>query len=180
MSHPSGYLRCDDSFDRHNTVVQHPMLPLPSSSSSSELGNALGEIASPDAQTMNRALIALPGLPRASQTAHEHDSQTSESTIGHNPVKTEYDATAGGQSFSPLNSPSVTGDHVPYTKEEDQEQMCAGTSSMPRSSPPLHGHGFLRHRQNTLESFRLVQDPAAYPGFASTGKVCSCAVLRAR
>ncbi|KAF8477677.1 hypothetical protein DFH94DRAFT_846064 [Russula ochroleuca] len=57
-------------------------------------------------------------------------------------------------------------DHAPYTKE-DQEQLHVGTS-MPRASTLLHGHGSLHHGQYTLDSFRLVQDLAAYPGFSSS------------
>ncbi|KAH9956349.1 hypothetical protein BC827DRAFT_1270998 [Russula dissimulans] len=160
VSDPSAYLRYDDSFD-YEAISPHPVLPIPSSSSSSELGNALVEVPSPEPQPMSRTSIALPTLPK-------HNS--SESPV----VKTEYGATtANGQQFSPmtpLTSPSVTGDHAPYIKEEDSEPLHVGTSSIPRSSTPIHVHGSLRHRQHPLDSFRLVQDPAAYPGFASPTK----------
>ena len=167
VSDHAGYLRCDDSFDHYETVTQHPILPIPPSSGSSELGNALVEISPPEPQPMSRASIALPSLPLPSQPAPKHDP--SEGAVGH-PVKTEYGTTASGQPFSsmaPLGSPSLTSDHAPYIKEEVQDHFL----SMPRSSTPHHGHSSLRHRQHTQESFRLVQDPAAYPGFASSAKV---------
>jgi hypothetical protein len=169
VSDHAGYLRCDDSFDHYETVTQHPILPIPPSSGSSELGNALVEISPPEPQPMSRASIALPSLPLPSQPAPKHDP--SEGAVGH-PVKTEYGTTASGQPFSsmaPLGSPSLTSDHAPYIKEEVQDHFL----SMPRSSTPHHGHSSLRHRQHTQESFRLVQDPAAYPGFASSAKVRS-------
>ena len=175
VSDPSGYLRCDDSFDHYDAVTQHSVLSIPPSSSSSELGNALVEI-HPSEPQQGRASIALPTLPLSSQTAPKHDS--SETAVGLISVKTEYGTAAGGQRFSPmtpLNSPSLTSDHAPpYIKEEEQEQHHVGNSSMPRSSSPLHGHGSLRHRQRTLDSFRVVQDPAAYPEFAPSTKVRSC------
>jgi len=171
VSDPSGYLRCDDSFDHYDAVTQHSVLSIPPSSSSSELGNALVEIRPPEPQ-QGRASIALPTLPLSSHAAPKHDS--SETAVGLISVKAEYGAAAGGQSFSPmtpLNSPSLTSDHAPpYIKEEEQEQHHVGNSSMPRPSSPLHGHGSLRHRQRTLDSFRVVQDPAAYPEFAPSTK----------
>jgi hypothetical protein len=173
VSDHAGYLRCDDSFDHYETVTQHPILPIPPSSGSSELGNALVEISPPEPQPMSRASITLPSLPLPSQPAPKHDP--SEGAIGPNPVKTEYGVTASGQPFSPmtpLDSPSLTSDHGPYIKEEIQDQFHVG-SSMPRASTPLHGHSSLRQRQHTHDSFRMVQDPAAYPGFASSAKVRS-------
>ena len=172
VSDPSCYLRCDGSFDHYGNVTQHPILPIPSSSGSSELGNALVEISSAEPQPTSRASIALPSLPLPSQPIPKHEP--CEGTIGLNPIKAEYGATASGQPFSPmtpLDSPSLTGDHSPYIKEEDQEQHV-GTSSMRRASTPLHGHGSLRHRHT--HDFRLVEDPTAYPGFA---KVRSCLTI---
>jgi len=173
---PSVYLRCDDSFDHYETVTQQPALPIPPSSGSSELGNALVEISTPEPQSTGRTSISLPSLPLPPQLVPKREP--SEGAI---PVKTEYGATASGQPFSPmasLGSPSLTGDHAPYKKEEDQESLHVGTSSMPRASTPLHGHSSLRHRPHTLDSFRLVQDPAAYPGFAPSTKVRSCLTSR--
>ena len=169
VSDPSVYLR--DSFDHYETVT-HPALPIPPSSGSSELGNALVEISAPEPHSTSRAPISLPSLPPSSQPAPK--LEPSEVTIGLNPVKNEYGATASGQPFSPmtpLGSPSLAGDHAPYTKEEDQEPLHVGPSSMPRASTPLHGHSSLRHRPHTLDSFRLVPDPTAYPGFAPSTKV---------
>ena len=54
--------------------------------------------------------------------------------------------------MTPLGNPSLTGGHVPYTKEEDEELLHVGASSMPSASTPLHGHSSLRHRP------RLVND----------------------
>jgi hypothetical protein len=174
VSDPSGYLRSDASFDHYETVTQHSNLPIPPSSGSSELGNALVEISSPKPQPMSRASITLPSLPLPSHPAIK--LEPSEGAIGLNPVKTEYGVPHSGQSFSPmtpLDSPSLTSDHAPYTKEEDQEQHHVGASSMPRASTPLRGHGSMRRRQHPLDSFRMVEDPAAYPGFASSTKVRS-------
>lgn len=181
VSDHSAYLRCGDSFDHYESVTQHPVLPIPPSSSSSELGNALVEISNPEPQSTSRSSISLPSLP--SQPAPKREP--SEGVIGLNPVKTEYGATPSGQPFSPmasLGSPSLTGDHAPY-KEEDQEPLHVGASSMPRTSTPLHGHNSLRHRPHTHHSFSLVQDPTAFPGFAPPTKVrffrsnCSLLVL---
>jgi hypothetical protein len=176
VSDPSVYIRCNDSFDHYETVTQHPALPVPPSSGSSELGNALVDISTPEPQSTSRSSISLPSLPLPSQPAPK--LEPSEGAIGLNPVKTEYGATASGQPFSPmtpLGSPSLTGDHASYIKEEDQEPLHVGIPSMPRTSTPLHGHSSLRHhRPHTHDSFRLVQDPAAYPGFAPSTKVRSC------
>jgi hypothetical protein len=178
VSDPSVYLRCGDSFDHYETVTQHPALPLPPSSGSSELGNALVDISTPEPQSTSRTSISLPSLPLPSQPAPK--LEPSEGVIGLNPVKTEYGATASGHPFSPmtpLGSPSFTGDHAPYMKEEDQEPLHV-TSSMPRTSTPLHGHSSLRHhRTHTHDSFRVVQDPAAYPAFAPSTKVRSCLTM---
>ncbi|KAI9447236.1 hypothetical protein F5148DRAFT_1344699 [Russula earlei] len=154
VSHPTGYLRCGDSFDHYDAINQHPVLSIPPSSSSSELGNALVEVPSPETQSMSRASIALPALPK-------HDP--SEGALGLNPVKSEYGATSSGQSFSSmpsLNSP----------RKDPGQQVHVGSSAMARPSTPMHGHGSLRHRQHPLDSFRLVQDAAAYPGFAPPAK----------
>lgn len=168
ISDPSGYSRCDGSFDQFDGVAQHSIVSIPPSSSSSELGNALLEVRAPETQQVGRTSIALPSLPVSTQPAPKHES--SENGAGLTTVKTEYGTTASGQSFSPMtpldHSPSLTSDRVPYIKEEEQEQRHVGNSSMQRPSSPLHGHGSLRHRQHALDSFRLVQDPAAYPGFA--------------
>jgi hypothetical protein len=133
-------------------------------------------MSTPEPQSTGRTPISLPSLPLPAQTVPK--LEPSEGAIGLNPVKTEYGATASGQPFSPmtpLGSPSLTGDHAPYMKEEEQEPLHVGTSSMPRASTPLHGHSSLRHhRPHTFDSFRLVQDPAAYPGFAPSTKVRSC------
>jgi hypothetical protein len=175
VSDPSVYLRCGDSFDHYETVTQHTVLPIPPSSGSSELGNALVDMSTPEPQSTTRSSISLPSLPLSSQPAPKQEP--SEGVIGLNPVKTEYGATPGGQPFSPmapLGSPSLTGDHAPYMKEEDQEPLQVGASSIPRAPTPLHGHSSLRHRSHTHDSFRLVQDPAAFPGFAPPPKVRSC------
>ena len=177
VTDPSVYLRCGDSFDHYETVTQHTALPIPQSSGSSELGNALVDISTPEPQSTSRTSISLPSLPLPPQPALKHEP--SEGAIGLKPVKTEYGATASGQTFSPMTplSPSLSCDHAPYMKEEDQESFHVGTSSMPRASTPLHGHGSLRHRPHPLDSFRLVQDPAAYPGFAPSTKVRSCLTI---
>ncbi len=175
---PSVYLRCDDSFNHYETVTQHPALPIPPSSGSSELGNALVEISTSEPQSTSRAPISLPSLPLTSQPAPKREP--SEGATGLSPVKTEYGATASGPPFSPmtpLGSPSLTGDHVSFKKEEDQEQLHVSTSSMPRASTPLHGHSSLRHRPHPLDSFRVVHDPAAYPGFAPSTRVRSCLTI---
>jgi hypothetical protein len=161
-------LRCDGSFDRYGTVTQHPALPVPPSSGSSELANALGDISTPEPRSTSRSSISLPGLPLPSQAAPKLEA--SESVIGLNPVKNEYGATASGQPFSPM---TPLGSPSPY-KEKDQESLHVGTPSIPRASTPLHGHSSLRHRPHALDSFRLVQDPAAFPGFAPPTKVRSC------
>ena len=179
VSCPSGYLCCDDSFGHFRVVTQHSATSIPPPSSSSELGNALVEIHSLEPQQMGRASIALPSLPLPPQTTPKHDS--SEGAVGLNSIKSEYGATASGQPFSPmtsLDSPSLTGDHTTYIKkEEDQEQLNVGNSLMPRRSSPLHGHGPHPHRLHALDSFRLVQDPAAYRGFAPSTKVRSCLTI---
>jgi len=162
VSDPSSYLRCDGSFDHYGTVTQHPILPVPPSSGSSELGNALVEIPSAEPQPTSRTSIALPSLPLPSQPATKHEP--CEGLIGLNPIKTEYGVTA----FSPMTPLDSTGDHVPFIKEEDDEQAHVGTSSMRRDSTPLHGHGSLCHRHT--HEFRVMEDPTAYPGFASTTK----------
>ena len=170
ISDPSGYLRGDGSYDQFDGVAQHSIVAIPPSSSSSELGNALVEVHAPESQQMGRASIALPSLPVSTQPAPKHESN--ESTVGLTTVKTEYGTTAIGQPFSPMtplgHSPSLSSDRAPYIKEEEQEQRRVGNSSMQRPSSPLHGHGSLRHRQQHTDSFRVVQDPAAYPGFAPT------------
>ncbi|KAI0298404.1 hypothetical protein B0F90DRAFT_1734227 [Multifurca ochricompacta] len=126
---------------------------------------------SPESQPISRASIALPSLLADSPPAPKRDP--SETVVGLHPVKTEYGMTTNGQLFSPmtpLNSPPLTGKHAPYLKEESQEEVHHGGLSMPRPSTPVYPHGHLHHRQRTHESFRLVQDPAAYPGFASPPK----------
>jgi hypothetical protein len=59
VSDHAGCLRCDDPFDHYEPVTQHPILPIPPSSGSSELGNALVETSPPEPQPMSRASIAL-------------------------------------------------------------------------------------------------------------------------
>jgi hypothetical protein len=179
VSDPSVYIRCDDSFDHYETVTQHPALPVPPSSGSSELGNALVDISTPEPQSTSRSSISLPSLPLPSQPAPK--LEPSEGAIGLNPVKTEYGATASGQPFSPMTPLAAHRSLVTmrsYIKEEDQEPLHVGIPSMPRTSTPLHGHSSLRHhRPHTHDSFRLVQDPAAYPGFAPSTKVRSCLAI---
>ncbi len=178
ISDPSGYSRCDGSYDQFDGVAQHSIVPIPPSSSSSELGNALVEVHALETQQIGRAPIVLPSLPVSTQPAPKHESN--ESTMGLATVKTEYVTTTVGQPFSPMmplgHSPSLSSDRAPYIKGEEQEQRRVGSSSMQRPSSPLHGHGSLRHRQQHTDSFRVVQDPAAYPGFAPT-KVRSYLVI---
>jgi hypothetical protein len=169
VSDPSSYLRCDGSFDHYGTVTQHPILPVPPSTGSSELGNALVEISSAELQPTSRTSIALPSLPLPSQPATKHEP--CEGTIGLIPIKNEYGVTA----FSPMTPLDSTGDHAPFIKEEDDEQAHVGNSSMRRDSTPLHGHGSLCHRHT--HEFRVMEDPTAYPGFASTTKVRSCLTM---
>jgi hypothetical protein len=173
VSDPSTYLRYDDSIEHYDAVTQHSVMSIPPSSTSSELGNAIIEIRSSEHQQMGRTSIALPSLPP--QTAPKHDS--SEGAVV---VKTEFGAI--GQAFSPmtpLDSPSRSGGHASYIKEEEQEQLHLANSSMPRRSS-LHGHGSHPHRQHALDSFRLVQDPTAFPEFASSNKVRSCLTIAYR
>lgn len=165
LSDPSAYSRCNGSYDQFDGVAQHSIVSIPPSSSS-ELGNALVEVHAPEGRTS----IALPSLPVSAQPAPKHESN--ESTVGLTTVKTEYGTTTIGQPFSPMtpldHSPSLSSDRAPYIKEEEQEQRRVGNSSMQRPSSPLHGHSSLHHRQQHTDSFRVVQDPAAYPGFAPT------------
>jgi hypothetical protein len=144
VSDPSVYLRCGDSFDHYETVTQHTVLPIPPSSGSSELGNALVDMSTPEPQSTTRSSISLPSLPLPFQPSPEHEP--SEGVIGLNPVNSE------------------------YTKE-GQEPLHVGASSILCASSPLHGHGSLPHRPHTCGSFRLVQNPA---GFAPLAKVRSC------
>jgi hypothetical protein len=142
-----------------------PMLPFPSSSGSSELSNALVETSLAEPRPRNRAFIAISSLPLPPRPTPEHGRCGG--TVGHSPVKAEYGASTSGQAFLPLtppDNPSLTGVHSPYIMEEDQEQNV-GTTSMRRTSTPLHGHGFLRHR--CTHNFCTVEDPAAYPGCLS-------------
>src|SRR5579863_6675079 len=72
---------------------------------------------------------------------------------------------SSGQPLSPMTSPagpSLGGDHATHIKEEDQERLNIGNSSMPRCSSPPHRHGSRPHRPHAMNSFCLVQDPAAY------------------
>jgi hypothetical protein len=111
VSDPSTYLRYGDSIEHYDAVTQHSVMPIPPSSSSSELGNALIEIRSSERQQLGRASIALPSLPP--QTAPKHDP--SESAVV---VNTKFGATTIGQAFSPmtpLDSPSLSGGHCFFT-----------------------------------------------------------------
>ncbi|KAH9973596.1 hypothetical protein BGW80DRAFT_1252136 [Lactifluus volemus] len=57
-------VRFDDMFgDYYDQFTQHPMPSIPPSPTSSELGNALMEITSPEPQAISRSSIALPTLP---------------------------------------------------------------------------------------------------------------------
>ena len=67
----AGYLYCDE------TVTQHPILPIPPSSGSSELGNALVEISPTEPQPMSRASIALAPKHDPSSSLH-HRKHTDE------------------------------------------------------------------------------------------------------
>ncbi len=173
VSDPPVYLHYDDSLDRYKTVTQNSALPIPPSSDSSELGNALVEISTSEPQSTSWSSISLPSLPLPSQPAPK--LKPSEGVIGLNLIKNEYGATASCQPFAPmtpLGSPSLSGNYAPYMKEEDQESPHVGTTSMPRTSTPLDSS--LGHRPHALDSLRLVQDPAAFPGFAPPTKVRSC------
>jgi hypothetical protein len=166
VSDPLAYLHCDDSFDHYETVTQHPALPAPPSSFS-ELANALVNISTPEPRSTSRSSISLPSLPLPSQPTFKLEA--SEGVIGLNPIKNENCATASGQPFSPM---TPLGSPSPY-KEEDQESLHVGTPSIPRTSTPQHRHSSLRHRPHALDSFCLVQDPAAFPGFTPLTKVRS-------
>jgi hypothetical protein len=176
MSNTSGFLRYDDSLDYYDHFTQHPIASIPPSSTSSELGNALMEIPSSESQQqhMSRSSIALPTLPTPPHSVPKREP--SEAVVGLNPVKNEYGTTTSGQPFSPMIplDTLLPGGHAPYPKEESQEQLHVGSSSMPRPATPLHGHDPPHHRQQTQDSFRMVQDPAAYPEFAPAPKVRSC------
>lgn len=162
VSNTSGFLPYDDSFDRYDQFTQHPISPVPPTSSSSELGNALMEIPSPEHHHGPHS-ITLPTLPTQSHSAPKRDP--SEGIVG---IKSEYGTS--GQPFSPM---TPLDSHAPYPKEESQEQLHVGSSSMPRPPTPLQGHDHSRHGQQTPDSFRMVPDPAAYPEFAPAPKVRS-------
>jgi len=154
-------VRFDDMFgDYYDQFPQHPMPSIPPSSTSSELGNALMEITSPEPQAISRSSIALPTLPTPSHSAVKREP--SEAVVG---LKNEFGA--NGQAFSPmmpLDNSLLQGGQPPYPKEESREL------SMPRPPTPLHVHDPPRHRQQTQDSFRMVQDPAAFPEFAPAPK----------
>jgi hypothetical protein len=164
-------VRFDDMFgDYYEQFPQHPMPSIPPSSTSSELGNALMEITSPEPpQPISRSSITLPTLPTPSHSAVK--CEPSEAVGGLNPVKNEFGATVNGQAYSPmmpLDNSLLAGGQPPYPKEESREP------SMPRPPTPLHVHDPPRHRQQSQDSFRMVQDPAAFPEFAPAPKVSSC------
>jgi len=112
MSDSSGYLRYDDSFDYYDAISQHPVLPIPPTSSFSELRNALVEVPQP----MSRTSVDLPTLPK-------HDS--SKSRV----AKTEYGATANDQPFSSL---PVTGNHVPHMKGDSEQTLVPPRCHVPQ------------------------------------------------
>jgi hypothetical protein len=177
LSNTSGFLRYDDTCDIYDQVTQHPISSISPASSSSELGNALMEIPSPEPQSMSHSPIALPTLPTPPHSALKRE--LSESAIGMNPVKNVYGTSASGQSYSPMiplpvDNPLLPGGHGPYPKEESHEQLHVGSSSMPRPPTPLHGYDLPHHGQQTQDSFRMVQDPAAYLVFAPAPKARSC------
>jgi hypothetical protein len=152
---PTRYINADVqySFDHYETIA-HPALPIPPASGFSELGNALVESSTSEPQSTSRSTISLPSLPLPSQPPPKHEPSEG------------------------VSSSLLTGDYSPCMKEEGQEPLHVGTSSMPRSSTPLHGHSSLRHRPHPCDSFRqLVQDPAAFPGFAPPTKVRSCLTI---
>lgn len=96
--------------------------------------------------------LSSPSNPTLSHTMAVPYTDSVEGTIGPSPIEAKYGATGSGQSFSPmtpLDSPSLTGDHSPYIKEEDQERHL-GTSSMRRASTPPHKYGSLRRRTRTI------------------------------
>jgi len=141
---PSFYQRCDDFFDCYKTVTQHPTLPIPPSSGSSELGNALVDISMLEPQPMSRASISLPSPPLPSQPAPKH--KPSEDEIGLNPEK-RHGVTASSQPFSPmvpLGSPLLTDDHA-HSMREDQGSFHVSMSSMAHTSTPLYRHSSLYH-----------------------------------
>jgi hypothetical protein len=162
---PSSYSHYDVCLAHYEHYAQLPMPPILPSSSSSELGHALVETPPPESQHINHGSIALPSLAMPSASKHN----PSETLIGLNPVKTEYASGVNGQPFSPMASLStLTSELAPHPKEECQEQVHV----FPTSVVP---HGHLHHRQHARDSFRLVQDPAAYPVFTPppASKVCS-------
>jgi hypothetical protein len=109
-------------------------------------------------------------MPKRSKADIPCKDDPPDSAIGLSPVEAGYGTTTSDQPFLPMTpprSPLLTSDHGPYQKE-DQGQFHASISSMPRTMTP----GSLLHQQRTLDSFCLVHGPAAYPGFASSAKVC--------
>ena len=76
--------------------------------------------------------LSSPSNPTLSHTMAVPYTDSKEGTIGPSPIEAKYGVTGSGQSFlpmMPLDSPSLTSDHSPYIKEEDQEWHL-GTSSM--------------------------------------------------
>ena len=163
---PSSYLHYDDCLPHYEHYAQPPIPPVHPSSSSSELGHALVETPPPESRPIGLGAIALPSLAMPSP---KHDP--SDTLVGLNPIKTEYASGVNGQPYSPMASLStlpLASELVPHPKEEAQEQVHVFPA-------PVVPHGNLHHRQHTRDSFRLVQDPAAYPVFTppSASKVCS-------
>jgi hypothetical protein len=161
----SSYSTYDDCLGHYEHYAQPPAPPILPSSNSSELGHALVETPPPESQSINHGSITLPSLSMPSPSVPKHE--ISDSLAGLNAVKTEY---ADGQPFSPITSlSSHSTELAPHPKEEGQDQVHGFTSA----GVP-HG-GRLHHRQHTHDSFRLVQDPAAYQGYTSSrpSKVCS-------
>ena len=172
---PSCYLPNDGFLGYYGIATEQPimpMLPFPSSSGSSELSSALVETSLAEPRPRNRAFITISSLSVPPRPTPEHGRCGG--TVGHSPVKAEYGASTSGQAFLPMtppDNPSLAGVHSPYIMEEDQEQNV-GTTSMRRTSTPLHGHGSLRHQ--CTHNFCMVKDPAAYTGCLSIPCPHSC------
>jgi len=156
---PSSYSPYDDGFGHYDNYAQLPAPPILPSSSSSELGHALVETPPPESQPINHGSIALPSLSMPSPSVPKRE--LSETLVGLNAVKTEYASAVNGQPFSPITSSLSTLPLSPRPKEEGQDQVHV----FPAAGVP---HGRLHHRQQrTHDGFRLVPDPAAFPGYTS-------------
>jgi hypothetical protein len=155
----SSYPAYDDCLGHYEHYAQPPAPPALPSSSSSELGHALVETPPPESQSINHGSITLPSLSMPSPSVPKHE--ISDTLAGLNAVKTEYASPVNGQPFSPITSLSSLSELAPRPKEEGQDQV----HGFPSAGVP-HG-GRLHHRQHRQDSFRLVQDPAAYRGYTS-------------